>query len=288
MNSCNEDGVRLLRYLDNELTGQELEDFRVHLKTCAHCRKQLEEERALSGVLKRSRPLYPAPEELRARVAAIESANSEGLYQRIVRGLKQSLQNNQRPIFGWKVLAPGALAIVLCLVFVPDLLQQARAASYVETAVSAHRDYLSGDLVPDIRSDSPEVVTEWLAGKLSFRFRLPMSQIIPDNKPLYRLTGASVVKYHESQVALVTYEREHEKISLLIAPSKSAVVAGGDVVPSGNLTFHYRSAESFKVITWTTHGLSYALVTSLTASARESCLVCHQDMTDHETFKSKR
>ena len=253
MNSCNEDGIRLLRYLDNELSGGELEDFRAHLKTCAICRSHLEEEQALSGVLKRSRPLYPAPEELRARVVAIQSAYQPSLYRRIVQGLKQTLQN--RPIFSWKVLVPAALAIVLCLVFVPDLVQQARAANYVETAVSAHRDYLSGDLVPDIQSDSPEVVTEWLGGKLSFRFRLPMSQNIPDSKPLYRLTGASVVKYHEHQVALVTYAREHEKISLLIAPSKSAIVAGGDEVASGNLTFHYRSAQNFKVITWSNHGL---------------------------------
>ena len=288
MNSCSEDGIRLLRYLDNELSGQELEDFRAHLQTCGHCKAQLAEEQALSGVLKRSRPLYAAPEELRARVAAIESANREGLYQRIVQGLKQSLHGSQRPIFSWKVLAPAVLAIVLCLVFVPDLVQQARAASYVETAVSAHRSYLIGDLIPDIQSDSPEVVTEWLAGRLSFRFRLPMSQAISDSKPLYRLTGASVVKYQESQVALVTYAREHEKISLLIAPSKSAVVAGGDEIPSGNLVFHYRSADNFKVITWSTHGLSYALVTSLAASARESCLVCHQHMADHETFKSQR
>ena len=288
MNSCNEDGIRLLRYLDNELTGQELEDFHAHLKTCAHCRTQLEEERALSGALKRTRPLYPAPEELRARVAAIASGNQPSLYQGMVQGLQQALQNSRRPIFRWKVLVPMALAIVLCLVFVPDLVQQARAANYVETAVSAHRSYLSGDLIPDIQSDSPELVTEWLGGKLSFRFRLPMSQTMPDSKPLYRLTGASVVKYHQHQVALVTYQREREKISLLVAPSKSAVIAGGDEVASGSLTFHYRSAQNYKVITWSNHGLSYALVTSLSASAQESCLVCHQNMADHETFKSQR
>jgi hypothetical protein len=48
--------------------------------------------------------------------------------------------------------------------------------------------------------------------------------------------------------------------------------------------FHYFSRDKFKVITWSNHGLSYALVSSLLASARESCLVCHQNMVDRGVF----
>jgi hypothetical protein len=51
------------------------------------------------------------------------------------------------------------------------------------------------------------------------------------------------------------------------------------------LIFHFRTENGFKVITWSTHGLSYALVSNVSGSARESCLVCHQDMADRLNFR---
>lgn len=87
---------------------------------------------------------------------------------------------------------------------------------------------------------------------------------------------------------MVTYEgNRNGKISLLVASTKHTVVAGGDVVDSAGLTFHYRSHAGFKVITWSNHGLSYALVSAISGSARESCLVCHQSMADKDSFKSR-
>jgi hypothetical protein len=56
-------------------------------------------------------------------------------------------------------------------------------------------------------------------------------------------------------------------------------------VRSGDLTFHYRSGANSQVITWTNHGLTYALVSSLTGSPQHSCLVCHQDMAEQNLFK---
>ena len=67
---CNEQSLGILRYLDNELSSQELDEFRAHLKGCADCQALLEEEQELSHILHRSRPLYPAPAALRARVSA--------------------------------------------------------------------------------------------------------------------------------------------------------------------------------------------------------------------------
>ena len=74
--------------------------------------------------------------------------------------------------------------------------------------------------------------------------------------------------------------RSKRSRSLLIASEKSVVVAGGEEVRSGNLTFHYQSEANFEVITWTNHGLAYALVSSLVGSPQHSCLVCHQNMAD--------
>jgi hypothetical protein len=77
MNACDEYNVKTLRYLDDDLQGPELIDFRNHLKACAECRASLEAEQALSYLLHRSRPLYLAPAALRSRVSAAVMQHSE-------------------------------------------------------------------------------------------------------------------------------------------------------------------------------------------------------------------
>lgn len=286
MNPCNGYDLEILLYLDNRLKGQELQDFRAHLSACDTCAARLEDEQALSQLLRQSRPLYSAPAALRARVSA-------GVAQRVGQGrlsmpAVQVLGQPGRWLPGWKVLAFAAVATILGLVLIPETVRQVRAADYVETAVATHRSYVAGSLPAEIRTDSPEAVTAWFAGRVPFHFRLPSSESVPDDgKPVYRLTGARVVNHKGSLAALVTYDTpKNEKMSLLIASGNSAVVAGGDEIRFGSLTFHYHNDGTFKVITWSNHGLSYALVSTIAGSSRESCLVCHQSMADRDTFKS--
>jgi anti-sigma factor RsiW len=287
MNPC-DDAADVLRYLDNALGGQELETFREHLVSCPICQVRLEEERACSIVLSRSRPLYRAPEELRRQVSEIlkrprAAGSAQGIYERLLRVL-------QRPVLSRWLLIPLSLwalilvVVSLCIIFVPGVVRRVQAASYVETAVGVHRSYLEGSLAPEIRSDSPTLVSAWFAGRVPFDFRLPASR---DSNPVYRLVGARMVSYKGHDAALVMYETQREKISLLVASTRSAEIAGGDEVRSGTLLFHYSSQEEFKVITWSNHGLAYALVSSLSASARESCLVCHQNMPDSDLYRTR-
>src|SRR5882757_8404851 len=77
MKPRDEHNASVLLYLDGELSGHELEDFLAHLTNCVDCTMFLEEEKALSHLLRRTRPLYPAPETLRMRVAQIEPLNSD-------------------------------------------------------------------------------------------------------------------------------------------------------------------------------------------------------------------
>jgi anti-sigma factor RsiW len=167
----------------------------------------------------------------------------------------------------------------------PNIVQNVRAASYVETALTNHNRYLHGELSPGIRTKSPEAVTAWFADKLAFQFRLPTSEAALQANPTYELAGASLVQYRGIPAAMVHYEARSGTISLLVESSKAAVVAGGDVSHYGALMFHYRNEGRFKVITWSAHNLSYALVSSIASSAQESCMVCHQSMADHGQFR---
>lgn len=291
MNACEEHTVDLMLYLDEELVGGKLMEFLAHLKICVDCRAALEEQLALSAVLRQSRPLYSAPPNLRARVAASLASAGATTASRPPRvggrqWLRKTLHGVERLMPRWAVLVPAVVGMMLCFLLVSNVVHEVRASEYVNAALSTHRDYLRGRLPLQIQSDSPQAVTGWLAGKVAFPFRLPNSQAQSGSRPGYRLLGATLVDYRGSQAALVTYEApQNDTISLLVASSKYAVVAGGAEVRSGDLVFHHRIDSGLQVITWSNHGLAYALVSRASGSARGSCLVCHQNMADRNTFR---
>jgi mycothiol system anti-sigma-R factor len=295
MKDCEDYGTTIQLYLDKELSGLDLEEFRAHLEECEVCRSELAAGEQLSNLLHRSRPLYSAPDALRKQIIqTIElfpsSASNAppGLRKRVLKVLARPLQSARRGARNWPVLAAAILLVVAGLLPVPRFMRQARANSYIEAAVAAHRSSLNGDLPLEIKSGSPSVVTAWFAGKVPFNFRLPDAAKESGHGQIYQLTGGRLVNYKDGYAALVSYQMQQQTISLLVASSKSAVAAGGEEVPSGGIVFHYSKQAGFAVITWSTHGLTYALVSSLPGSGRQSCMVCHQNMEDGDRFRAHR
>jgi mycothiol system anti-sigma-R factor len=288
MNAHDEHRANILLYLDNELRGQDIENFLAHLDNCADCRKLLEEERALSNLLHRTRPLYTAPESLRARIAVAAGqppASGDKPKRKHEHLFRFGWRTVRRSGFRWMSLAAMIVVVVLGLTSVPRVVRHAEAATFIDTAVTTHRAYQENQLPLEIRSSSPGAVTAWFDGKVPFQFRLPSSQSPPSGHPAYALTGARLVKFKKENAALVSYQMEAETISLLVASDKSAVAAGGDEIRSGNLTFYYNTRAELNVITWSTHGITYALVSSIHGSSQHSCLVCHQNMANQNTFQ---
>lgn len=288
MSAQDEQSANIPLYHDGELTGQDLEDFLKHLAGCPDCELQLEEEQSLSNLLRRSRLLYAAPEALRSRVVAAVARQAEildPLHSRVLHFLSLPLRAAQRSTFRWAALAAMVFAVTLGLLLVPRVVRHADAAAFIDTAVTAHGSYQKNQLPLDIRSDSPEAVTAWLAGKVPFQFRLPAPQSPPGGHPAYTLTGARLVSYKNENAALVAYQMKAETISLLVASNKTAVAAGGNEIRSGGLTFHDITKAGLNVITWSNHGVTYALVSSLHSCAQHSCRVCHQNLTDKNDFR---
>lgn len=291
MSACDDYRAMVPLFLDDELRGHELQDLQKHIVECAECKDVLSQEQALSQLLHRSRPLYHAPEVLRARVSGILSSEAhlcvrtpERLRRRILRILATPLRDLARPTLHWRQLAAVALVTLMAVLFLPPIVQRVRANAFVEAAVATHRSYLEGNLPMEIHSSSPAAVTSWFAGKVPFHFQLPESQQTGSGQQIYRLVGSRLIDFKGSYAALTTYEMQEQKISLLVISDKSARAEGGEEVQSGRLTFHDHNIGGFKVTTWSNHGLTYALVSSLPGSARQSCLVCHQNMADHLRF----
>jgi mycothiol system anti-sigma-R factor len=291
MKDCDDYIASIQVYLDKRLSGGDLEDFRAHLEECEACRTELETEERLSALLRRSRPLYVASDALRKRVfQATELHPATTRYALVQLGqfiaafLAPKRQSASHRTRNWGAFLAAILLLCASLLLVHGILRRSSADSYIEAAIAAHRSFLDGSLPLKIQSDSPNVVSAWFAGKVPFTFHLPSSEEKSGHPQVCRLAGGLLVNYKGGYVALVAYQMKQEKISLLVSSSRSAVAAGGEEVSSGGIVFHYRRQASFNIITWSNHGLTYALVSSLPGSGRPSCLVCHQDMEDGANF----
>lgn len=290
MKDCGDNSVYIQLYLDSELTGPELQGFLAHLDECTACRDELQRERELSRLLRSSRPLYSASDMLRTRMATLSAQPRRGESSALA-GFARDLAVLSRSITRPRYLEAAAAVVVLAALaslLLAQLLQRSTAASYVEAAVAAHRGFVDGSLPLEVRTGSPSAVTAWFAGKVPFPFRLPDSVGAVGQRPIYTLIGGRLVNYRAGYAALVAYQAKQDKISLLVTSSRYAVAAGGEQVRSGGLIFHYSKKANFNVISWSNHDLTYALVSSLPGSGKQSCLVCHQSMNDVGSFSANR
>jgi hypothetical protein len=71
-------------------------------------------------------------------------------------------------------------------------------------------------------------------------------------------------------------------VSLIVAPDSVAVASGGVVADFRKVSFHYATLEGYKVVTWSLHGLTYALVSQEGNNTQRSCMVCHSAMRDRD------
>jgi hypothetical protein len=70
--------------------------------------------------------------------------------------------------------------------------------------------------------------------------------------------------------------------SLIVAPDSTAIASGGVQANFKKVSFHYATIQGYKVVTWSLHGLTYALVSQESNSTQRSCMVCHSAMRDRD------
>jgi anti-sigma factor RsiW len=250
-------------YLDDELEQGERLSVETHIKSCADCRAALESEQELISAIRKARPVYLPPAALRANIATLV----------------------QRSISRRKFVSSAAIMAACALLLLGGAAYWFAAAnpfrqdrsSLVDVAVDHHVRYLRGELPLEVFSDSPEKISAWFNGKLTFNLKLPeYPQRSPEPKP-YHVEGARLVGFKEEYVPYVVYRLNGHPISLLVTPDSVAKPAGGEEIPWEGLRFHFQSVSGWKVLTWSDAGLTYALVSNLAERGQASCIVCHQD-----------
>lgn len=74
--------------------------------------------------------------------------------------------------------------------------------------------------------------------------------------------------------------------SLMVLPDSVAVASGGMKVDFKKVSFHYAIVEGYRVVTWSVHGLTYALVSQERNDTQRSCMVCHSGLGDRDLSRT--
>jgi hypothetical protein len=68
----------------------------------------------------------------------------------------------------------------------------------------------------------------------------------------------------------------------MVTPDSVALASGGAVADFKKVSFHYSRVQGYKVVTWSVHGLTYALVSEEGNRTQKSCMVCHSALQDRD------
>ena len=254
----------------------------MHAALCDHCGPLLraatsmnddptpQEEKLLAQLKAPSRPVVkPRPEPIPP------SPRSQPIW-------RQFLQ--------WRIFVPAvALMVIVGVVSMrqPSSPTPLSGPKFAEFAVRTHRQHAQGSLALDVRSDSQQALNEWFKAKLPFSLALPASPVAPGEDRPYRLEGARIVRVGGKSAAFIAYQLQTAQLqtaaaSLMVTPDSVAVASGGVRVDYRKVSFHYATVEGYKVVTWSLHGRTYALVSQEGNGTQRSCMVCHSAMRDRD------
>jgi len=276
MTNCEEIRERVALYLDNELQGDERAAVETHVESCTACASFVEKELTFLNRVRKSAPLYVAGPELKAKV--VEILNGAG--QPVVRARSRRIK--------WLLPIAAALLVLLLPVVIWRVVRQDAhpengvPSVFAMMAAESHLRHSRGQLPLEVESSNAQQISEWFTNKVNFNVKLPSYQESSGQEILYTLEGARLVGFQNDYAAYVSYHMKDRPISLVITSELLAQPAGGEVIPSRGLTFHYNAIDGLKVITWSDRGLTYALVSDLDERGQQSCIVCHQGTKDRD------
>ena len=212
MKQCIEIQSLMTFYLDDELQTSERAALETHLRGCEACRRLFDSERRFLNVIRGSRPLHIAPQELRASVEHTLSDTpsphtaSPELRNRTRRSLWLFGSAASALVHGRHVTAAAAVAGVALLIGFWGITEYRRQqlnppSEFALMAVDTHQRHLRNQLPLEIVSEVPERISAWFAGKVPFSVKLPNYQESSGQEKLYNLEGARLVGYRNDYAA---------------------------------------------------------------------------------------
>jgi anti-sigma factor RsiW len=215
-------------YVDRELDAESARRVREHLDGCAICRQRVADRDAL-GRLVREAQYYPAPDRLRARVAA-----------------QTTRSQSYRQLLTWAAAAVLVLSIGGGITMMRST--ATRADALVEDVVDGHVRSMMANHLFDVQSTDRHTVKPWFLGKLDFS--PPVADLAASGFPLI---GGRLDYLDGRPVAALVYQRRQHTINVFVS-----VARGRE-----SETIDARTVRGFHVRHWIRDGMSFWAVSDV-------------------------
>jgi anti-sigma factor RsiW len=279
---CNEARPLLDANADHELPAPDARRVQQHIESCAACRRESENLRALSGAL-RAAPYHRAPQSLRERIVAglppveepvaaaeVPVANVETPpRERARRGwLDRWLDGWRAPQggFGWPTGAGGslgsggvfargwltALVVALCAVAAGVALNLRRPADFgpfADELVESHvRAQVSGRDI-DVISTDRHTVKPWFNGRLDYS--PPVEDLAANG---FALEGGRLDYLAHQRVAVLVYRYQKHVIDVYVFPQTGSGGTGRNTDGAVPATL---GREGYSIAHWNAEGMTW-------------------------------
>ena len=237
---CDEVHPRLEAFVDGELAESERAQLRDHLASCPECGPEATELERLRDGIRRSAPVYRAPEALRSQIRFA------------LRQEAAATARAARPAPGWLAYAASILLAVALgsggtLLITGERQQDAVANELIDS----HLRSLLGSHLTDVASSDQHTVKPWFDGKLDFAPTVenPASDGFP-------LVGGRLDFLDNRPVAALVYQRRKHFINVFIWPVETS-----DTRDTKAMTH-----QGYQLLHWVNYDLHYWAVSDVSGS----------------------
>ena len=233
-------------YVDEELGIAETRTIQRHLETCADCRREYEEQTALSKRIRKETAYFNAPPDLAGRIG--RALQQDKPSPAGVRGVPRVPGFLARWNLSWLQVGT-AMATLLVAVWSAGLYLSLPTTDdrITEEAISNHVRSLQADHLTDVASTDQHTVKPWFNGKLNF------APTVIDLAPQgFVLEGGRLDYLDGHSVAALIYRRQKHPINLYIWPAN-----GKDTGPKAE------SSRGYHVVRWTSDEMHYWAVSDV-------------------------
>jgi mycothiol system anti-sigma-R factor len=199
---CDEVRPRLGAYIDGELAEAERVQLRDHLTDCPDCGPEATALQRLRGGIRRSAPIYRAPEALRSQIRF--ALHQEPAGSRAVRNAP-----------GWLAYAASLLlAVALGSGGTLLIIGQRQQDAVANELIDSHLRSLLGSHLTDVASSDQHTVKPWFAGRTDLS--PPAVDLAADGFPL---VGGRLDLIAGKPVPALVYRRREHVINVLVLPA---------------------------------------------------------------------
>jgi len=251
MTACPDKTMLLEALLDGELDAMHAAEVEAHVAGCAGCRAALDELTAMRLMLRTPGVREPAPERLKARIAA-EIAPSA------------SAANDDRPISALRRRAPmaafgGVMGAAACFALALIVMPMLSSGALEDELVAGHVRSLQATHLIDVATSDQHVVKPWFDGKLDFA--PPVIDLAPQGFPI---VGGRLDYVDHRAVAAVVYKRGRHLINLFIWPGSKPAAAGR------------QTRDGYTLLDWSRGGMTYWAVSDVNPTDLAQFETLHQ------------